>query len=544
MVQSDETVTITDTTKLLEDVASLYLSQKFSDITLLVDDQKLYAHKVILAMRSEYFESLLYEDPQNTNQTEITITGVTFDALRSLLKYIYTGTIAVSSDVESSLEIVGLAHQYSFTDIQTTIIKKLKPLLNLKNVCAVLNTANLYELEELLEACHSFMDLNASEVVTSDCFTDLSQKSMIILLQRNNFVAPEIEIFKNVAKWCNVHNDVDDLVKQCVRLSSMTVVDIVSTVWPSKLFDCEKLLQAIAEIVGVKAKTSTSRGFYLLDENLATAQHNAEVILGTNTAWLLTGGGKVESKFAYHIIDGKSGIIVKLGAPSFVNHIKLRLWDGDTRSYSYNISVSLDQKNWRTIIDYSRISCRSDQVLFFNQQVMQYIKIVGTQNTINSEFHIISFEAYFKNNVPSTTNGIICPNYNVATLDKKALVIKGENPSVLLNGNVHDYDGSRGYSWHSISSGNLTIQLAQPYIISTMRLLLWDRDSRRYRYFVETSIDNSDWEIAVDLRNQDCTSWQNLRFKERVVVFIRITGTLNTANTEFHVVHFECPSAV
>ena len=50
MVQSDETVTITDTTKLLGDVASLYLNQKFSDITLLVDDQKLYAHKVSLQL--------------------------------------------------------------------------------------------------------------------------------------------------------------------------------------------------------------------------------------------------------------------------------------------------------------------------------------------------------------------------------------------------------------------------------------------------------------------------------------------------------------
>ena len=45
----------------------------------------------------------------------------------------------------------------------------------MKNICAVLNTANLYDLEELLEACYSFMDLNASEVVTSDCFTHLSQ---------------------------------------------------------------------------------------------------------------------------------------------------------------------------------------------------------------------------------------------------------------------------------------------------------------------------------------------------------------------------------
>ncbi|KAJ3647098.1 hypothetical protein Zmor_024639 [Zophobas morio] len=539
MVQSDETVTITDTTKLLGDVASLYLNQKFSDIALLVDGQKLYAHKVILAVRSEYFEFLLYEDPQDTNQTEITITGVPVDALRTLLKYIYTGTIAVSSDLESSLEILGLAHQYSFTDIQTTIVKKLKPFLNLKNVCAVLNTANLYDLEELIEACHSFMDLNASEVVSSDCFTDLSQKSMIKLLERNTFVAPEIEIFKNVAKWCKIHNDVDDLVIQCVRLSSMTVVDIVSTVWPSKLFDCEKLLQAIAEIVGVKTKTSTSRGFYLLDENLATAQHNAQVILGTNTSWLLTGDGNTESKFAYHGIDDESGIIVKLGTPSFVNHFKMRLWNGDNRSYSYYISVSLDQKNWRKVIDYSRISCRSDQVLFFNQLVTQYIKIVGTENTANRDFRIISFEAYFKNDIPTITNYIIRPKYNVATLEKKAIVIEGQSPSALLDGNSDNYNS---YTYHKIGSEPITIQLAQPYMISTMRLLLWDKDIRYYKYFVETSINNTDWEIAVDLRNEDCKSWQNLRFKERAVVFIRITGTYDSVNGYLVVTHFECPS--
>ena len=68
-----------------------------------------------------------------------------------------------------------------------------------------------------------------------------------------------------------------------------------------------------------------------MDENLATAEHNAEVILGTNTAWLLTGGGNTESNYAYHGIDDESGIIVRLGTPSFVNHFKMRLWDGDNR---------------------------------------------------------------------------------------------------------------------------------------------------------------------------------------------------------------------
>ena len=85
------------------------------------------------------------------------------------------GYISDTIDVDSARQILEFAHQHSLTDFQTTIVKKLKPLLNLKNICAVLNTANLYNLEELLEACYSFVDLNTSQVVTSDSFTDLSQ---------------------------------------------------------------------------------------------------------------------------------------------------------------------------------------------------------------------------------------------------------------------------------------------------------------------------------------------------------------------------------
>jgi BTB/POZ domain-containing protein 9 len=87
----------------------------------------------------------------------------------------------------------------------------------------------------------------------------LLQKSLIKLLQRETFFAPEIEIFKSVSKWCKVNDDVDGLVIGSVRLSWLTVVDIVSIVWPSKLVENEDLLGAIAEIVGVRPKTSICR---------------------------------------------------------------------------------------------------------------------------------------------------------------------------------------------------------------------------------------------------------------------------------------------
>jgi hypothetical protein len=67
-------------------------------------------------------------------------------------------------------------------------------------------------------------------------------------------------------------------------------------------------------------------------------------------------------------------------------------------------------------------------------------------------------------------------------------------------------------------------------MVSSMKLRLWDGDGRSYRYFIETSVDKSNWKIAADRRNEDCKSWQTLQFDQRPVVYIRITGTHNTAN--------------
>ncbi|KAJ3647099.1 hypothetical protein Zmor_024640 [Zophobas morio] len=544
MAQSNETVTITDTIKLLEDVASLYLNQKFSDITLLIDDQKLYAHKVILAVRSPWYQFLLYEDPQNTNLAETNVTGVNIEALRIILKYFYTGTIALPSDVDLTLQILGLAHQYSFTNLETTITKKIQSLLNLENVCAVLNTANLYDLEELLQSCYSFIDANASEILGGDCFTDLSQKSMIKLLERSTFFAPEIEIFKIVTKWFKVNNDDGALVRQCVRLSWMTVEDIVTIVRPSKIFDCEELFEAVAEIVGVKAKSTSARGLYIVDENIATPQRKAEVISGIRTTHLLTGKGSVDPYYyGEHEIDGKSALVFKLGSPSYFNHIRMRLWDADERYYCYYIAVSLDGKKWRKVIDYRHISCYSYQILFFDQQVAQYIKLEGTHNTANPWFHLVFFETYLKTTIPKILDGIICPDKNVAT-PNGARVISAVNPSILLNGDFRNYGGSSGFTAHTIGSAGIIVQLTQPYMISTMKLLLFDKDNRNYRYFIETSLNKTDWELAADRRHEVSKSWQNLVFKERAVVYVRITGTYNSdpGNKGFQVVHFECPS--
>ena len=44
-------VVVNDTTKLIKDISALYLSEKFSDITLTVGSEKIFAHKVIKILK-------------------------------------------------------------------------------------------------------------------------------------------------------------------------------------------------------------------------------------------------------------------------------------------------------------------------------------------------------------------------------------------------------------------------------------------------------------------------------------------------------------
>ena len=43
--------------------------------------------------------------------------------------------------------------------------------------------------------------------------------------------------------------------------------------------------------------------------------------------------------------------------------------------------------------------------------------------------------------------------------NSRCVSFQSENPSALLDGNSRDYDGNKGYSYHYLGSGNLTIQL-------------------------------------------------------------------------------------
>ena len=514
-----------------------------------------------MAARSEYFRALLYGGLSETNQKEVVLKVPLLAFKKIILKYIYTGKINFRSMVSPKqemnliLDTLGLSNLFGYMELKEEISGFLKNSLHLNNVCNILDASRLYEIDELTQMCYNFIDKHAELLLEHESFKFLHKSSLVILLARDSFFVSEINIFQAIKGWieCNpelTSEEITEVVAQ-VRLPLINLEDLLSVVRPTGILDANYLLDAIHIKTQSRHHKLPHRGKLNIEENIATAKLAARVTQGTCDGFSLLDASDhaydMEKGYTRHPIHDKpddNGIVIELGNIYIINHIKILLWDLDNRSYSYIIDVSVEKELWERVVDHASYQCRSWQYLYFDKRPVKFIRITGTRNTVNRVFHLVSVEAMFTQNVPKLVDGLIAPRLNVATVEKSAVVLEGvsRNKNSLLNGNVKDYDWDCGYTCHQLGSGNILLQLGQPYLISSMRILLWDCDERTYSFYIETSVNETDWEMVVDKKNERLQSWQSFTFEPRPITYIRIVGTYNSANEIFHIVHFECPN--
>lgn len=539
--------------RLAENIGELYMDEDCCDVKFKVEGTIIPAHRVILGARSEYFRALLYNGMKETKDTEIELVDTPFAAFDLLFKYIYTGKMSLSLlRQELVLDVLGLAHKYGFSELEQSISEYLKAMLNVSNVCDVYGTAYLYSLTPLCDFCLNFADRHASEVIATEGFLQLPANAVVEMIQRDSLCAPEIEIFNAVRNWISLHPKMDEEAESIVsrlRLPLMKLSDLLNVVRSSGLLSADSILDAIKEQQERKSVELTSRGFLLPNVNVATKAYNATIIYGDGAHPLLNGDASqydLERGVISHSINEKTrGIIVELGRPFTINHIRLLLCEREQRAYQYYVEVSMNGEDWIHVIDHTKYLCRSLQRLYFSPRVIKFIKIMGTYNTVSNTFHLVSLEAMYSTEPfeidPVST--LLIPSSNVATIVNHAIVIEGVSRSrnALLNGETTNYDWDNGYTCHQLGCGAIVIQLPQPYLIDSMRLLLWDCDDRHYSYYIDVSCDKTSWFRVADRTKVQCKAWQFVQFERCPVVFIRIVGTYNSANEVFHCVHFECP---
>merc|ERR1711974_557474 len=77
-------------------VASLYKEKTSCNVTLLIDEQEISAHKMVLAYRSEYFGKLLDSQPQEMQLVKLK--NFNFEDINDIVTLMYHGEVIIDPD--------------------------------------------------------------------------------------------------------------------------------------------------------------------------------------------------------------------------------------------------------------------------------------------------------------------------------------------------------------------------------------------------------------------------------------------------------------
>jgi len=238
---------------LTEQFGQLYQTKRLADVIFHVGEEKIHAHRLVLAAASPIFEVMLYEYKEGAPESnlaspvEVKISGVDATAFGLLLQCIYTDEVEVNA--ENIQPLMKLAKKYQVDKLSALCADFMQGDVNADNVLDLFQIAPTLLGDE--EFGLKFIEENTEKVIGNEGFTRLSKDRLLVLLRSDRLSAPEIEIFKAVQKWVEAEKkrkgdaakpDIDEVIKH-IRFPTMEVSHIASVVTSSALLEQSQLVQ-------------------------------------------------------------------------------------------------------------------------------------------------------------------------------------------------------------------------------------------------------------------------------------------------------------
>ena len=182
----------------------MYTKRELYDVVLTVGDQSLFAHRVALAMvskmwRAEFGRSGMAE----SKSKEVEVEDVTFDALKAIVEYAYTGKVELAGS--TVVAIIQAANLLQVVAVEHAAVDFLVERLDAGNVLSAMALGEHLSAgaigRELRDKSRAWIDRNFALVVVEPCFLQLPVSELASLLESDNLESPEEDVFAAVMAW-------------------------------------------------------------------------------------------------------------------------------------------------------------------------------------------------------------------------------------------------------------------------------------------------------------------------------------------------------
>jgi kelch-like protein 18 len=206
---------------------------KLCDITLIANDYKFSAHRIVLAASIPYFNAMFLHEMIEKNQNEITINSVDHLCLEQFINYSYNGKITITNENVQSL-LIG-ANFFHLKNIKTACCEFVKKRLTINDALAVRAFAEQLMCLDLVQSVDNFINRNFNKIINTSEFLNLQSSELCDILSRDELnVDSEEQVYDALIRW--IKNDeknnskfLFDLLK-CVRLPLVTPIYLVENI--------------------------------------------------------------------------------------------------------------------------------------------------------------------------------------------------------------------------------------------------------------------------------------------------------------------------
>ena len=181
---------------------ALRRKESFFDVTVSVKDKEFKAHRLVLAAASPFFLSLLVSDMREGKEQfiRIELEEATGSVMEEVLKYIYTGNVAITK--ETACDLVAVADYLLLPGLKTLACDVLEENITIENCIFSYYFADKYQCLELMGESFGFINSNFSSVMKTDDFLNLDFAQVMKWVSRDDVtVTSEEDIFKGIVKW-------------------------------------------------------------------------------------------------------------------------------------------------------------------------------------------------------------------------------------------------------------------------------------------------------------------------------------------------------
>ncbi|XP_028968051.1 uncharacterized protein LOC114828367 [Galendromus occidentalis] len=533
-------------------IGSILSDKDSSDITLVVEGEAIYAHKIILAASCDYFRALLQGGMMESDQEEVELKDVPARGFKAVLKYIYTAQLELKSmDVETILEVLSLADLYGLEKMRTSLCEYLEETMSADNVLLICESIEPLSFKHLHEVCVHFMDQVPQAVLESEAFSTSRARTLSRILSRDSFCAEEIEIFRAVTRWCKQNPDPEDQaeVLGMLRLPLIPTKSLLTEVKSSGVITTDRLIEAI-QMRECHSADLPLRGVLTQGQNLATKENGAkrliiveddfEVFASPEANLRYRSGDTLVNDFSTYL-PVKEAFTVALSKAFFVDYISFRMRHESSASFGYHVEVSVDLVNWIRVFDQPELVCRSLQRLHFKPRVARFIRLLCHELPGHQIGYLSEFEASYTGRDWNSCKGYYAPSENVATVSLGAAVVQcWSGTDEMIAGESNYRLAGTGWTEHQIGGEPIIVQLSQPYAVNSISMVLPRENSHDFSYFVDVSSDRKEWTRVIDRSQDRCKSLQRLKFATVPVSFIKIWGTASSGSKNFSCSEFKC----